>query len=100
MAISILVSSLISWMHGFWFLFQFPWKEPHPLVEVPTGRPKICQFWSNSWAFSTRVSKVVGCGESVRSFCCKIVGRLYLKAHILVVSSTPVCLALVLHSWN
>src|SRR6266581_2378379 len=84
-------------MHG--LLRQFPQEEPCPLVEVPADPPKICQLWSNSQAFSTKPSNV-GCGKSVRSFCCRAVGRLRQKAHILVVSSTPVRLASLLHSWN
>jgi len=71
----------------------------HPL-EVPADPPKICQLRSNSQAFSTKVSSVVGCGESIRSLFCRAGGSAHRKAHILVVSSTPVHLAWVLHSRN
>src|SRR6266581_1297500 len=87
-AISISVSSLISWIRGFRFPRQFPREGPCPLVGFPVDPPKICQLRSNSQVFSTNSAKVAGCGESVRSFCLKPSGRLHRKAHILVVLST------------
>jgi len=98
-ATSMVSSSLISWIRGFWFPRQFPREEPHPL-EVPGDPPKICQLRLNSRAFSTKVSSVVGCGESIRSLFCRAGGSARRKAHILVVSSTPVRLAWVLQSRN
>src|SRR6266581_9761584 len=99
-AISISVSSLIFWIHGFRFPRQFPREGPCPLVGFPVDPPKICQLQSNSRVFSTSWSSVVGCGESIRSFTCKPGGKLRRKVHILVISSTPVHLAWVLQSWN
>jgi len=99
-AISISVSSLISWICGFRFPRQFPREGPCPLVELPADPPKICQLRSNSRVLSTNSVNVAGCGESIRSFCHNPSGKLRRKAHILVVSSALVCRAWVLHSWN